>query len=622
MALPKLTPHPCLLLPDRAQMDQFIAAQGKEAFAQWINTREERIRQAKEDPFRYGFKPPIWDLVDDLLCDGKEVRIDLHSMYQGAYAYDYDYAWLQHVDETVKRRIADFPKEIITTGARNLTIIGDNRSGKTEKASQYFIDTLMGGPDRMGWALHTSAKTSIDVQQKRIYGYLPLELRAAKEKRAVGGRKITKLGFSDADGFSNGVMVLPNASKGRFLYYGMKLEDVEGNELDIAWADELIPVAWVNAIRTRLTDRNGVFLLTFTPVKGYTETVADICDGATDLAKVPMRFFPHEDKPKVQRTRRGGHVLYFHALHDNPFTNREPWLREFGNESRKDMRRRGEGIAEQAFGVQFPIFNREVHVIDPSHIPAKGTNYQFTDPGDGKPWCNFWLRVAPNGKRYIYREWPCEKIYIPGWGYIGAWATREPDTDESKPRADGYPGEGQEPLNWGIKRYAEEFARLESGEHLDGLIDCPGAHGGHRIGGGKGSDPVAEFIFERQMDSRARSRKIASAGDEGTSLVELCEDHDLYFEPASGRKIDNGIDLVSDWLDYDVNRPVEPMTNEPGLYISEECANLIWALEHWTGKDGQRGACKDWIDLLRYAAEADPVNIPERESRSTGGGYY
>lgn len=608
----KLTPHPLFHLPTKAESQRFIDAQGKEAFAAWCNQREETIQAMAVDPYRNGHIPPIWNLVDDLLVDGKEVVIDFRSMYQGRFAYAYDYSWLGSMQAHVRERVAQFPKEIVTTGARNMTIIGDNRSSKTEFASRYFVKTLMESPDRMAWALHTSAKTSIDVQQKRIYGYLPAEYRAARERRASGGHKITKMGFSEADGFANGVMVLPNRSKGRFLYYGMKLEDVEGAELDLAWADELAPQKWVSAIRTRLTDRNGVFLLTFTPIHGYTETVADICDGATTLATVPMRFFPDEDKPKLQRDRRGGHVVYFHALHDNPFANRQAWIREFGNKSRKEMRRRGEGIAEQAFGVAFPIFNREVHVVDPSRIPERGTRYHFCDPSAGKPWCNLYLLVDPSGRRWIYREWPCPLIYVPGVGYIGDWATSDPDTDDSKQRADGYPGPGQDYLNWGVARYKQEFDRIESGEPLDGLLPLKGAHGGGQ----------REEMFERQMDSRARNRKLDAAGETGTSLVDLCEEVDLYFEAASGRQIEDGNDLVSDWLYYDAERPLEPFTNEPRTYISAECRNLIWALEHWTGKDGQKGACKDWIDLLRYAAEADPQYVPERESKSVGGGFY
>lgn len=613
MELPPLTPHPTLHLPTAEEAQAFIAARGAQAFADWCNQREEKIRMEQNDPYRHGLRPPIWDLVDDLLCEGKRVCLDFSKMYQGLYAYDYDYEWMQHQHERVKRQVAQFPKEIVTSGATELLIMGDNRSGKTEYAAWKYVDTLMGGRERIAWALQQSAKSSIHLQQQRVAKYLPVELRAGKDKRSSSNFQTTKIRFGDAGGFTDSVFVLPNRSKGLFYYYGQKLKEVEGNELDFVWADELIPMQWISAVRSRLIDRNGLFLLTFTPVEGYTPEVKEFRKGCETLAEVPMRFFPGESKPKLERKRDGSaHVVYFHSLHDNYYSNRTAWLRSMNNRTRNYTRRRGEGIAEATHGVKFPIFKHDVHVCKPDAIPSKGTSYHYCDPGDGKPWCNFWLRVDARGHIWIYREWPCQKLYVPGWGYVGPWATDEPDIDQDKQRADGYPGEGQSDINWGVKRYKEEFARLEDGEPLDSLAPVPGAHG----------SGAPEDIYERQMDSRARNRRIASGGDEGTSLVELCEDHDLYFEPASGKQIDDGIDLVSDWLYYDETRPIEPFTNEPKLHICEECENLIWALEHWTGKDGQKGACKDWIDLLRYAAQSDPVYVPERESRNEDGGYY
>lgn len=618
----RLTPHPVHVLPSEEEARAYVAKHGEAAFADWCDRREERIRLEKEDPYRYGHRPPVWDLVDDLLCEGKQVKIDLASMYRGLYAYDYDYSWLTEMRERVRRRVAEFPREIVTTGARELLIMGDNRSGKTEYAARKYVEVLTGGPHRAAWGLQQSAKSSVHLQQSRVAHYLPVELKHGREKRSSANIRTTKIRFSDAGGFTDGVFVLPNRSKGMFYYYGQKLAEVEGNELDFVWADELIPMQWISAVRARLIDRNGVFLLTFTPINGYTSEVNEFLKGAETLAEVPMRFFPEENKPKLQRkSDRSGHVVYFHALHDNAFANRERWMRTFLGKSRNFVRRRGEGIAERTFGVKFANFRRSVHVVAPDRIPADGTNWHFCDPGEGKPWCNFWVRVDSAGRRWIYREWPCPNIYVPGWGFIGPWATDEPDMDQEGQRADGYPGEGQSEINWGVRRYKEEFERLESGEDVRALHPCPGAHGGHRFRG-PDAEPVPEEIFERQMDSRARTRKLASAGEEGTSLVEICEDEGLFFEPASGKTIKDGIDLVSDWLDYDASRPLEPVTNEPGVYISEECENLIWALEHWTGEDGQKGACKDWIDLIRYAAQEDPHHVPERESKSSGGGFY
>ena len=611
----ELTEHPCYKLPTQREAEMFVRAKGAEAFANWCNEREAAIGREKADPYRYGTDAPIWHLVDDLLCAGKKVKLDLAEMYQGLYAYNYDYSWLSGGSEDrVKRAVAQFPKEIVTTGARELLIMGDNRSGKTEYSAKRYMKTLIERPERMAWALQQSFKSSVHLQQARVAKYLPLEYRAGRQKRSSANFRTTKITFSDATGFTDGVFVLPNRSKGLFYYYGQKLEEVEGNELDLVWADELIPMAWISAVRARLIDRDGLFLLTFTPVMGYTPEVKEFLAGAETLVNVPMRFFPGEQKPKVQRTATGsGHVVYFHSLHDNYFANRETWLRSFLGKSRNYVRRRGEGIAESTHGVQFAIFRRGVHVVRAAVIPAEGTNYHYCDPADGKPWCNFWLRVDKRGNFWIYREWPCEHIYVPGLGQLGAWATDEPDMGVAKPRLDGYPGDGQAPINWGTERYAEEFARLESGAPVNYLEPIAGAHGGNE----------KEVLIDRYMDSRARTRTVAGK-EEGTNLEELCLKAGLDFRAASGKQIKEGVSLVDDWLYYDEARPVEPLTNEPRLHISEECTNLIWALEHWTGADGQKGACKDWIDLLRYAAQSDPIYVGDAEFKTTrhpGGGY-
>jgi hypothetical protein len=58
------------------------------------------------------------------------------------------------------------------------------------------------------------------------------------------------------------------------------------------------------------------------------------------------------------------------------------------------------------------------------------------------------------------------------------------------------------------------------------------------------------------------------------------------------------------------------------LFVSEECRNLIDCLRMWTGADGLKGAAKDPIDLLRYAATDDISFVDETAIGSYGGGSY
>src|SRR5213079_1269284 len=114
----------------------------------------------------------------------------------------------------------------------------------------------------------------------------------------------------------------------------------------------------------------------------------------------------------------------------------------------------------------------------------------------------------------------------------------------------------------------------------------------------------------RWMDSRYGARP-TNTKEGQTTLLEQCEEIGLEFKAASGREISEGSALINDMLDYDTEVPLGQYSprlgrlNAPRLYVSSQCQNTMYALREWTGKDGTKGACKDWIDLLRYASLAE-----------------
>ena len=111
-----------------------------------------------------------------------------------------------------------------------------------------------------------------------------------------------------------------------------------------------------------------------------------------------------------------------------------------------------------------------------------------------------------------------------------------------------------------------------------------------------------EEIEERYIDPRAGATQ-AAGREGGTSIIDLLSEGDkpYYFNQAAGISIANGLTIINDWLNYDQAEPVDVM-NEPNLYISRDCGNLIYSLQEWTGRDGERGATKDPIDTLRDLA--------------------
>ncbi len=130
------------------------------------------------------------------------------------------------------------------------------------------------------------------------------------------------------------------------------------------------------------------------------------------------------------------------------------------------------------------------------------------------------------------------------------------------------------------------------------------------------------MVAERFIDPRAGATQ-AAGKEGGTSLIELLEtDQDpMYFTPAAGIKIEEGIAIINDALAYDQNQPVTVL-NQPKLFISEDCENLIYSLREWTGADGEKGASKDPIDCLRYLVVMQPEQEDEETWKATRGGSY
>lgn len=88
------------------------------------------------------------------------------------------------------------------------------------------------------------------------------------------------------------------------------------------------------------------------------------------------------------------------------------------------------------------------------------------------------------------------------------------------------------------------------------------------------------------------------------TLLEKFDEINLSFYDtavgANGRGgIDDGLRLINSALAYDTEKPIG-FGNQPKLFISSDCVNILFAMENYTGADGQEGACKDCVDVLRY----------------------
>ena len=529
----------------------------RDQLVNFITLREEGIRRELDDPFRHGFRLKSWTRAET--------------------------QW-EH--------------------ARELLVLGGNRSAKTEWASLQANEMLAGKDQARVWCLHSSAQSSIALQQPYLWKYLPKEWKAVGKKGLV-----TNISYTQKNGFSENTFVCPNGSQCWFLNYMQDWTVFEGGECDLIWCDELVPLDLLKTLRYRLVTRGGRLLVTFTPIEGYTPTIKEYLTGARTLEDVEANLLPkalgngtdekdvsYERVPLVQEARNtsaAARIVYFHTS-ENPFGGYKNLVDQLARATREDILCRAYGVPVKAIAGRLPKFSDgKPHVVDPAAIPVEGSNYLIVDPCSGRNWFMTWVRVDVRGRMFVYREWPCPKSYIDGVGYPGAWAV-------AGRKADGDRGPAQRSFGFGLNRYKEEIERLEA-----------------KAEGGSGK---VEVIQMRIMDSRyANSSTIGK--DIVTTLLEECADVGLYFVPAPGEHIEEGIDLINSMLDYDQGKPVDAL-NEPRLFVSSECENTIWAMKEWSGADGRHGACKDPVDNLRYAVlsdlkflEGDILNVRE------GGSY-
>lgn len=486
----------------------------------------------------------------------------------------------------------------------DLLVMGGNRSAKTEFAAKEAIDDLVTKPNRIWGFLHSSEDSSKRLQHPRLYRYLPPEWR---ELGKVG--KTTFVCYTEQRGFADNIFILPNGSRGFFFNYKQDPKVLEGYEFDGVWADELIPPEFLVALRYRLITRRGRMLLTFTPVEGYTTTVGDYLAAAKPVEWKPSELLPGENvkgvpaghMPYVMECVHPKRAVIFFFTEFNRFNPYAEMKRELKTESTSKVKMRAYGYPDRAKGNVFPKFGNH-NIVPASKIPKEGTNYLYADFAWARNWVFLWFRVEEfKGKKriFVWAEWPDFQTY-------GEWVvpSKKPDGDR---------GPAQTPVGYGFAYYKKLIRAIER--------------------------KAGVTIYERKCDPR--SGKAAALSDEGGTCImdKMQEDHNreagggadgderdedlgpMDFLPAAGDNITEGVNAINAWLEYDDAKPIS-MDNEPVLYISEECRNLIDCMRMWTGADGQKGAAKDPIDLLRYAATDDIGFVDLEAMVSVGGGGY
>lgn len=594
-----------------------------EAVETW-KRREISIRSAELDPLIHGHEPSTWDEMDWRIC---KLRTENPNV------------------------------------AIEFLALGGNGAGKSYYGVSRQVRCGVYNNGWLIWNFTTDELKSKTVMQQIAYRYLPKELRPDNPNKKMKRNRDQHIIFKNASGFTDnkiGFPALPHAqgqppNRGcvmQFRYHSAELDTLTGPRPQFAYSDEEITLPWVDAITNRLhtaaeratpllplfmellaqkrINRSmkfprehlhkifmGVHLITFTPEHGYNTVVHSFTKDATTVYSVDAELLPLKDEqggfvgfeqvPKFQRCRMPHRaVFYLHPYENVHGGNWEGMKVSAKSKTRENILWWAYGIASRKSHVRFAKFSVTSHARPESTLQTHlkdGTWYHVVDPCPGRNMAMGWYKVNALGQVFIAREWPQEDDYIPGVGYPGPWAVEGQKLDGDK-------GGAQQPWGLGLDRYREEIDRVE--KELG------------KLEGGNGPIHVPEG--NRIMDSRSGNTPSLEHTETSTLILKFGT-VGLNFVPsgkASGAKdgdtrVEESVTLVENLLDYDVDKmsvvdgSVSFGGKAPLLYVNQRCTNHIFGFSTWTNADGQKGACKDFMDLVRYLSMADPYHKEERK---------
>lgn len=642
-----------------------------------LRMRTKELELEALDPLRNGYEPPIWHVCDALLgipyCYDrwflKQCRLRLPDC--GPEKTDRE-VWDTFCE--LMRKFLGYDRPV-----KMLLIMGGNRAAKSEYAAKRGMMIVTEKENSRIYAMHMSEPRSKRDQQPLFWKYMPVEwqVQVASLKAYIK--------YKEKTGFAENSFITFNGSSGNFLNYMQEKDTaLQGMEADYVAPDELIPADWVEDLLLRLATRAGKGCLTFTPINGYTPTVKIFCDGAKVAKTIPAYLCPRDggepdearalhltsdqytelwkavdqnraamapqsnpedvlewlvpigggpapaDKrvfdevPRVMRCVDPRKAVVFFNPSDNPYGNPKEVIADLRKKARGYVRERFYGLAEKTISVLIPKFKRKIHVIPASRIPTGGTNYFFMDPAGDRNSFMSWFKIIRKDV-YLYREWP-GRYHIPGVGIPGPWAIPSGKKDGIN---DGAPGEGQKPsFGFGNARYKFEIARLERWEDYRkwkeeignlklGKEEYPKDEDLEEWDDRNGAE---EVITSRFVDSRAASTPRVEK-DRPVTLKTQFDDIKIFFFLTPGADIADGVSKINSALDYELDEH-ENFINLAHFFVSEECENSIYALENWMNVDGQDGACKDPIDLIRYLFMAECEDVGPNDYSPRGGVSY
>lgn len=644
-----VSPHPILPAPPLAVARALVATQeGRESLIRGLQARQMRIGLASSDPLNWTFEPETWADADRMLLTDPDCY--LLGIFGGNRAQKTWYA-IKRACETA----------ILIPECR-LAICSES-----ETASISTVQALTWFYIRKHYE-HLNAKrhivTSVNYSQKGGFTDRKLifpngsEIQFLTYNQDAGNFEGWEFGapLDQYHATLNRVTIALADTTGKL--------DIEFAPIDLkAWraqgrrsipnigavTDESMPMSWLKMFSRRVKFRHAKLLWPFTPVKGITPAIKEMVGNtAVTIESRPSELLPGQNFPDLPpghmpyRRRcamTGARAIYFFTLFNRfgPSSERT-YYDEIkvlcAGKTTEYIERVAYGYARDSIARAFPNFGTH-NVVAHDKIPGRGTNYFMCDPHGTRNFPMIWFRIVPSrpDSIYIYREWPDVPTY-------GEWAvpTEREVNDEQRKGWDGDEGPAQAGLGWGAVHYKLEIHRQERvevpmalmadggrlrAEDLEGVLSVvPDQY--HRVRirqalrDGEALTDLHEIIKARFADPRGlHNRHITEQGggdlyddfikenvDERTGQIVPAMDIEdaATSRRANPEDVDEGITKVNELLGCPGKMT---LFNQPHLFVSDRCQQVIWMLGNYTGRSGSKGASKDFCDLVKYACLSD-----------------
>ena len=660
-------PHPILTLPTLEQARGFMATtEGRGQFIRRLQLRQDRIALEKSDPLNWTFEAETWAAADKILLEHVDTRpnppepVYLLGIFGGNRAQKTWYAIKRAMECAIL-----FPGAKIAICSESLESSIATVQALAWHYSRRHYEHLNGKRDRVTAISHTQKNGFADGKLifpngSEVY-FLTYNQEAGDYEGwefgapvAVYQERMEKLKAALADE--------SGGSDAEFYPINLAAWRAQGRK-DIpnvaAVCDESMPMSWLKMFSRRAKFRRAKLLWPFTPVKGITPSIKEMVGVGKTLEHRPSELLPGQNLPDLpagtmpfirECSMTGARAIYFFSMFNRFGPSAE---RTYYDEIKtlcagkvnEYVERVAYGYARDSVSRAFPNFGPH-NVVKREAIPANGTNYLMFDPHGTRNFPMIWFRIVPErpNSLYIYREWPDVPTY-------GEWAvpTEREVNDAQRKGWDGDPGPAQAGLGWGVVHYKLEILKLERVKVPAVLLDSAGRAFSepeleqilaivpdqyHRrrirqaLRNGEPLTDLREIILARFGDPRGiHNTHVSEQG--GTTLYDDFEKEnvdertgqvvppmELWDAPTSRRAnaedVDEGITKVNELLGCP-GREAMPVFNQPHLFVSEECQQVIWMLGNYTGRGGSTGACKDFADLVKYACLADCEHIEDNK---------